>query len=500
MDESSKAEEERGSFRAILKSTSLIGGASVLNILIGTIRTKFVALLLGPAGVGLLGMYVQVTTLVSTVAGMGIATSGVRQVAEAAATSDPQRVARTVRTLRRSASITGALGMLLMACLAVPISALTFGDTRHSLPIAVLGVTVLLGSIAAGQSCLLQGTRRIGDIARITILGSLNGTLISIPCYYIWGVGGIVVALVLSSIAALATSWWFARRVPVAFVAMRWRDSWPEARALLALGASFMGAGIVAAGTTYAVQAILIRRFGVAGMGIYQAAFSLSGVLAGFVLGAMAADYYPRLTGAAGDNALVRRMVNEQSQLSTLLALPGLAAMMVFAPLIIRVFYASTFAAAVPVLRWCILGILGRVFSWPLGFVMLAKGRGRLFFATELAASAMHLGAVALFIRLWGLDGAGIAFATLYVGYTALMLLVMRYLIGAGWSTGTAALNAFATAIMLALTLNGWLNPHPISRWVVGGLALAATTWWCISNLMRRSDLGFSDLFSRFRR
>ena len=378
MDDPGKTEGERGSFRAILKSSSLVGGASAVNILIGMVRTKFVAVLLGPAGVGLIGMYGQITGLVSTLAGMGIATSGVRQVAEAAGVGDPERIARTVLTLRRTAWATGLLGALGLAALAGPISRLTFGDARHAVPLAILGVTILMGSVSAGQSCLVQGTRRIADVARLNVLGALTGTVIAVPCYVLWGVDGVVVALVLAALAALATSWWYARRVPVASVSMTWRETWAEARTLLSLGVSFMGAGLVAAAATYLVQALLVRRFGMEGLGLYQAAYGLSGILAGFVLGAMAADYYPRLTGVAGDDASVQRVVNEQSQVATLLALPGLAAMMVFAPLVIRVFYAPAFEAAVPILRWCILGILGRVFSWPLGFVLLAKGRAAL--------------------------------------------------------------------------------------------------------------------------
>ena len=62
---------QNSSFRGVLKSTSLIGGTSVINMLLGMVRAKFVAILLGPSGVGLLGMYTQLTGLTSSVSGMG---------------------------------------------------------------------------------------------------------------------------------------------------------------------------------------------------------------------------------------------------------------------------------------------------------------------------------------------------------------------------------------------------------------------------------------------
>ena len=39
-------------YRSILKATALIGGASALGIVVGLVRTKVLAVLLGPAGLG----------------------------------------------------------------------------------------------------------------------------------------------------------------------------------------------------------------------------------------------------------------------------------------------------------------------------------------------------------------------------------------------------------------------------------------------------------------
>lgn len=494
-----KTSQESGSYRSILKSTSLIGGASVLNILIGMVRIKFVAVLLGPTGVGLLGMYTQITALITSLTGMGIGKSGVRQVAEAVGSGDDERVARTVITLRRTVWVTGGFGLLVMVVFCVPLSRMTFGTNDYSWPIAVLGITLLAGAIAGGQGCIINGTRRIGDLAKISVIGALNGTLISIPCFYLWGKAGIVPSLILSALAALATSWWFARRVPVKDITLPWRESAGEARQLLLLGVSFMGAGLALTLSNYLIRVVMLRQFDLADVGIYQAAFNLSGILVGFVLGAMGADYYPRLTAVAGDNASVHRMVNEQSQISILLALPGLAAMMIFAPLIIQLFYAASFETAVPILRWCILGILGRVFSWPMGFVMLAKGKGRVFFVTEVFASALHLGAVFFFIRIWGLNGAGIAFMLLYVVYTGLMLLVMRRLVGATWEHHTLKLTLYATIFMIVLMFNCTLISNPIAAWTLNLIGFIGVTWLCIKQLSRQSDIGIQALLVKLR-
>src|SRR5665213_3506908 len=92
---------EKGTYTQILKSSALVGGSSVLNIGIGIARTKAMAVLLGPAGFGLFGLYGSVATLTQTFAGMGINSSGVRQIAEAAGSGDNKRIAQTAVVLRR---------------------------------------------------------------------------------------------------------------------------------------------------------------------------------------------------------------------------------------------------------------------------------------------------------------------------------------------------------------------------------------------------------------
>lgn len=491
---------ENGGYRSILKSTSLIGGASVINVVIAMVRTKFVAILLGPAGIGLLGTYGQITGLVGTVTGMGVATSGVRQIAEAVGTGDHDRIARTVLTLRRTVWLSGALGMLVTITLSVVISRITFASGDYAWPIALLGVTLLLAEITAGQACLLQGMRRIADIARITVMGALASTLLSIPCFYLWRQQGIIVSLILTAVATLVISWSYARRVPIAPVAMPWGKSVKEARALLTLGSSFMVAALATTATAYIIQVVLIRKFGIPGVGIYRAAYNLSGMFVGFVLTAMSTDYYPRLTAVANDNADVRRMVNEQSQISILLALPGLSAMMILSPLIIHLFYSAAFVAAVPILRWCILGILGRVFSWPLAFVMLAKGKGKAFIVTEIIGCVLNLGAVLLFTETWGLVGAGIAFAAVYAGYTAVILLVMRRMVGATWTIHTLELAGLATLVMVILMINCTFDHNPPIAWSINLTVLTAISVFCVRQLSHNSGVGLQSLSRLIRR
>src|SRR5262249_47494509 len=151
----------------------------------------------------------------------------------------------------------------------------------------------------------------------------------------------------------------------------------------LRLGLAFMASGLMTMGMAYAVRIILLRQVGFEATGFYQSAWTLGGLYVGFILQAMGADFYPRLTASATDNPACNRLVNEQAQVGLLLAGPGLLATLTFAPLVITLFYSAKFGAAAGVLRWICLGTILQVITWPMSFIIVAKARQAIFFATE---------------------------------------------------------------------------------------------------------------------
>lgn len=460
---------EKNSYRDILRSSSIMGGAQGLNYLVGMVRVKIIAVLLGPAGVGLIGLYSSAVGLVGTVTSLGIASSGVREVALAHGQDDPQAVARTVKVLRRACWATGLLGWALSAAAAVPLSRWAFGDTTHAAAIAVLGVTLLLGSISGGQAALLQGVRRIGDLARIQVVAMLLNTVVAIGLYTWLREEGIVPVLLATAVVSLACSWWFARRVALYSVELPWRQAWCETRRLAKLGFAFMWSGLLLAGLGMFTIGLITRSHGLEAAGYYQAAWSLSGMFAAFVLSAMGTDFYPRLTAVIEDRMASGRAVNEQTEVGILLALPGLLATLAFGPWILELFYSKNFLPAAELMPWFILGVFGRVVSWPLGFIQLAKGASRVFVLTETTTMALWLVLVLVLVPPFGVVGTAYAFALVYVFYTLVMLGFSRNLIGFHWSHTVKQLLVLSS-VMVALSFGLTFMAHGWIADVGGGL------------------------------
>jgi antigen flippase len=434
LPQAAQTKAKKQSYGQILKSSALIGGSSVLNIAIRIVRTKAMAVLLGPAGFGLFGLYGSIAELTQSIAGMGINSSGVRQIAEAVGSDDTERIAQTTAVLRRTSIVLGALGAVLLVVFSRQVSTLTFGSQQPTAAVCLLSIAVFFSLVSAGQGALIQGMRRIADFAKMGVLSALYGTFISIPVVYFFREKGVVPSLVGVAAMSIITSWWYSRRVCIPSPSMTASQVGQEAAALLKLGLAFMASGLMMMGVAYAVRTIILRKIGVEATGLYQSAWTLGGLYVGFILQAMGVDFYPRLTASASDNLECNRLVNEQTLVGLLLAGPGVIATLTFAPLVIALFYSAKFGAAVGILRWICLGATLQVITWPMGFIIVAKGKQNLFFSADLAWTVVAVGLAWVCIGSFGVNGAGIAFFGSYVFHGLMIYPIVRWLSGFRWS------------------------------------------------------------------
>jgi antigen flippase len=476
--------QSKQTYGQILKSSAIVGGSTVLNVGIGIVRTKILALLLGPGGFGLAGLYTSIISLAQSIAGMGVNTSGVRQIAEAAGSGDQYKVARTTIVLRRTSLVLGLLGIVLLLMFSRVVSILTFGNAEHRGAVCLISLAVLFQLISAGQGALIQGMRRIADLAKMNVIGALSGLIISVPAVYVLRERGIAISLVLVAATTILTSWWYSRKIQISAARLTLGEVRSEAAGLLKLGVVFMVSGLLVPGVAYFVRVLLLHKVGMAATGIYQSAWTLGGLYVGFILQAMGADFYPRLTAAANNNADCNRLVNEQALIGLLIAGPGVIATLTFAPLVISLFYSARFGAAVGVLRWICLGAMLQVVTWPMGFIIVAKARRRLFLLSELLWAMAAIALAWACVNRWGLNGAGLAFFLSYIVHWLVVYPITRRLSNFGWSLQNRRTGLIVLSSIAVVFLSFYVLPQRAAL-SVGVLAVLLSSFYSVRVLSK---------------
>jgi enterobacterial common antigen flippase len=258
--------------------------------------------------------------------------------------------------------------------------------------------------------------------------------------------------MTLAAGVGVLVSWSYARRVRIERVSFGFRQVAGEANSLLKLGFVFLASGLMTTGAMFLLRVFVARQEGVYGAGQFQAATALSMVYVGFVLQAMGTDFYPRLTAVADNNRRCNELVNEQAEISILLALPGVIVTMALAPWVIQIFYSSKFDQAATILCWQVAGTFLQVNSWPMGFIIVAKGRAAVFFWSDLASYSLYVLLAWVGLKLCGLPGTGMAYLALYAFHWCLVYVIVRRMSGFTLSAVNIRLSLLG-AITVAITL-----------------------------------------------
>lgn len=90
---------------------------------------------------------------------------------------------------------------------------------------------------------------------------------------------------------------------------------WSTWKPMARLGSAFMLGGLATTSTLLLVRSVITQELGLEAAGYFAAAWGITMTYVGFLLSAMGADYYPRLTEVIHDRQAANALMNDQAQL-----------------------------------------------------------------------------------------------------------------------------------------------------------------------------------------
>ncbi|GIV35626.1 MAG: O-antigen translocase [Cyclobacteriaceae bacterium] len=475
-------------YRQIVKATSLFGGVQVITIIIAIIRSKAIAVLLGPSGMGVASLLQSTIGLVGQFTSMGLSTSAIKDIAQAHNSNNEEAVGKIVAVLRKWVWLTGTLGFVVTLALAPWLSEAAFGNRSYTVAFMLIAVTLLLGQVSAGQGVVLRALRKLKYLATSSVLGAALGLLTSLPLYYYLGMEGIVPAILITSVTGLILTWYFASRIKVKKVTIATHEVWEKGKSMVQLGFMLSLNGIITTGSAYALRIFISRHGSIDDVGLFNAAFAIVNTYVGLVFTAMTTDYYPRLAAVANQPEQWNKVISQQAELAFLILAPILALFIVAAPLGVRLLYSNEFLVITPLLIWGSMGILFKAASWAIAYIFLAKGDSRAFFINELVVNAYMLALNIMGYYMLGLTGLGISYAISYFLYALQVVWVAQRLYGLVLNPNAVKLFARCLILLLSCFIIA-RNLHGMWFYIFSSLSILFIITFSLRQLHKRIDL-----------
>ena len=462
------AKENDELYSHVLKFTGLFGGVQGLNVVIGLVRNKFVALLLGPGGMGLVSLFNTTVQLISQATHLGISFSAVRHISEYYDAENTEKVAHYVKVVRGWCLLTALVGMLVCVVLGPFLSSATFSWGDHTLHFVLLAPAIGMIAITGGETAILKGQRKLGALALVQIVAALASLVISIPIYYFFWQAGIVPVIVLMAFVTMCATLWFSLRLfPLQFGGTY--GILGEGMEMVRLGVAYTLAAVIGTASEMLIRSYLNVVGDLDVLGLYNAGYMLTITYAGMVFSAMETDYYPRLSAVQHDIQATNETVNRQMEVSLLLVSPMLAALIIALPVVVPLLFSQEFLPVVGMAQVAALAMYMKVLTLPVAYITLARGYSLSYLFLETSYFVVFVILIFFDYRYWGLFGTGVAITLAHVFE---FLLVNAYAYKKYGYRSSATVYGYAIvqgalgllAYILTLVADGYLY------WAVGAL------------------------------
>lgn len=481
------SKENKRGYRNNFVTTLLFSGVQIYQIIIRIVRSKFVAMFIGPEGMGITSLLNSTTDLISASTNLGLSTSSVKTIAEAHSSSDEKQIGIIVTVLRRLVLLTGLFGMLICVFFAPIWSNQSFGNSDYTWAFIVVSVIILAEQLNKGELALLQGLQQKKYLARANIIGQTIGLIVTVPLYYFFGLKAIVWVLVYSSILAYCISKYFTHKVSIKVESVSWRETFSIGREMIKLGIFLSLQFILSQAVLYFVRNYISQTGGVEDVGLYSAGTAIVNTYLGLVFTAMATGYFP-LLAATKSNIELKDSVMKQAEISILLLAPIVLLFILFIKPVILLLYSNKFLPIENMLYWAMGATLLKGMGWALSYTILAKAKPVYFFYNELFAKFYTFPITILGYKYYGLTGFGVAILIGYSIYLVQEIIVVRHLFKIMYDKNIWIL-FICLNISIILVYCSKLLLDSFWGYIVGIIISVISTIYVLNELNKRLDL-----------
>lgn len=374
---------------------------------------KLIAMFAGPAGLGLLGNLMSVTTMTSVFAGGGIGNGIAKYVAQYQ--GQPMRRIRFIGSAMTFGTVFSVAILVVSVMAARPLAIRILGNADQAWLMPCLGLAQFLCFIGTASIAVANGEHRTDIFAKI----SISAYLLAIPSTYLlimfFGMVGAAFALLLTVSCTALPSIYFIAASRI-YKILRFRVSKDDFLNLARFSMMLLASALFFPSAEIFIRNQIIAHLGYESAGIWQALNRLSGAYLGFFTVFLSTHYMPRLSATTSKPELTVEV--RKYLVGVGLAFLCLAtALYIFRTLAIKLLFSASFLPMQDLLPMQLLGDFFRLISYVIGFLGVAKAAFRLYIVAELLQTGMYT------LFSWLALGVGGGLRTVVQGYVLTYML-----------------------------------------------------------------------------
>ena len=403
---------------------SFSGVSTLVKMITGIVRTKVVALLLGPSGVAIIGQMADILRMTSLVSNAGITQGVTKYIAEFK--DDVFKIKQILSTAFKITLIASILTGLFLIFFSGFLSNKILLDGSYKSIFIVFGFSIILFAINRLLLAIINGFKDFKNFIKINIASNITILFYSVGLIYFFGVYGALLSQVTSqsivliiSIIFIFRSNWFKKQNFIGSINTSTLKQL-SGFTLLTIFTFFLGP----------ISKIVIRSFLINGVSIDAAGYwdstnKVSGLVLQVVTQALTVYLIPRFSELK-ERTLIRKEILNTYKIIIPILIISFSAIYIFRDFIISVLYSSEFYPMRELFLFQFVGDTIKIISWVISIQLVAKAMIKTLFVTEIFGNILIVVLSYFFINFFGLKGVVYAFTVNYTIYLLMMLFIFR--------------------------------------------------------------------------
>lgn len=395
--------------KQLVKGSAVLTAVGLGEMVMRFVRTKCIALFLGPGGTGFLAQLMIFFEMLRVLGDLGSRRGVIKQIAEQRqAGRDSDRYGEIIKTSYFLAIAASGVTGLLVTIFSPAISQSLYGTPVHYPFIVFTALLLPVASISTVTASIVKGNLDYTPFAKYTF-ASYVVVMIATPFFiYFLRYWGAVLVQGFFFIFPLVSYVIFNSRSK--FISFSKKINIPALREQVSYGFVQVYQDSLLNFSKVLIAAWIVKGMGLASMGLYQVVITFSTVYMAIPIQAMSGYSLPLIAGAQTMRE-VTLAINESLRFVMFLLAPVIIGVMVLSEFFIQIFFSRDFLAAAAPLQIQLWGTFFLLTAFPFGVALQARGRLKALLVTATVAPILYAGLFWLLYDFKQLIGVAIAFA-----------------------------------------------------------------------------------------
>lgn len=406
----------------LYKTSFLSALFTIIKMSASIITTKIIAILVGPAGLAVLGTFTNFASVFSSLANGSISAGITKYISEYDSIVKKNNVVLHALLLNLICSFIVGVFIIVFSN---GLSIIVINDYSLHLVFKVLGMSIVIFGVNLSLTAILNGYRMINQLVFVGISGSVLSVLLAFLITIRFGIIGALINVIIVQIFVFSLNIYiFNKKSLVNFRVPDFRIDRNLLIKLLKYSAMGLSTIIAIPASAIIIRNYIITYFSLEEAGYVQGIWDISTAYLTIITTSLSVYYLPTLSNLKSQESL-KSEIFKGYKLLIPISVGCAVIIFAFRGVIINLLYTPEFHKMNDYFLFQLIGDIFKMSSFLLGYICVAKALTRRYIAIEISFSISYIILSLLFMRYFG--SIGVTYAYTLNSLLSLMLLTFLF-------------------------------------------------------------------------